>query len=349
MADRTGMCSVGRMAHSDLPATLPGVPALTLRLLAPGERPRFDHLLCTRHYLHSATLVGETLRYVAVAPDGCWLALLAWSSPARRLRSRDRWIGWSDPQRAARLRLVAQNSRFLLLTERVHSPNLASHLLAGCARRLAADWVASHGHPVLVAESFVDPERYEGTCYKAANWIHLGPTGGFARDYRDFYRDRQHPKQLWVHPLHPQACAWLCADSLPPELAAQVPLPPARSPYPSEKLASLWQHYHDQFTDPRVRRGPRHLLATILTIAATATVAGERGPTGFAAFAARLSQPQRRHLRCRPHPTSGQLTVPSEPTFRRTFQRLDRAQFLHLLSAWRAEHEPATRPARAQP
>lgn len=337
------------MALSDLPATRPGVPALTLRLLAPDERARFDDLLRTRHYLHRATLVGETLRYVAVAPDGGWLALLAWSSPARRLRARDRWIGWTEPQRAARLRLVAQNSRFLLLSERADTPNLASHLLAGCTRRLAADWRARHGHPVLVAESFVDPARYEGTCYKAANWIPLGSTGGFARDHRDFYRDRRHPKQLWVHPLHPRARAWLGAESLPPALAAQVPPPPARSPYSAETPAALWQHYHDRLTDPCGRRGPRHLRATILAIAATATVVGERGPVGFAAFAVRLSQPQRRHLRCRPHPTSSRLTVPSEPTFRRMWQRLDRAQFLQVLAAWRAGHEPASLAAGAQP
>jgi len=325
------------------------LPALTLRLIVPAERPRFDQLLCARHYLHHATLVGETLRYLAVDPDGGWLALLAWSSPAQHLRARDRWIGWSERQRAERLCLLAQHSRFLLLSECAHQPNLASHLLAGCTRRLAADWLACHGHPVLVAETFVDPARYAGTCYKAANWIDLGPTGGFARDYRDFYRDAQHPKQLWVRPLHPQARAWLCADSLPPRLAAQVPPPPARSPYGSAQLASLWQRYRDQFTDRQFRRSERHQLATILAIAATATVAGEGGSAGFAAFAARLSQPQRRHLRCRPHPTSGQLTVPSEPTFRRTFQRLDRAQFHQLLATWRAEHEPARLPMGAQP
>ena len=293
------------MAHLNLPPTLSGVPALILRLIHSDERPRFDQLLCERHYLHNATLVGETLRYVAVAPDGSWLALLAWSSPARHLRARDRWIGWSEPQRAARLRLLAQNSRFLLLTARVHQPNLASHLLANCTRRLADDWVAGHGHTVLVAESFVDPERYEGTCYKAAGWISLGPTGGFARDYRDFYLDRQHPKQLWVRALHPQACAWLGRESLPAFLAAQIPAAPPRCPYPSAQLGSLWQYYHDRLTDPRARRGQRHLLATILTLAAAATVTGESTPSGFAEFAGRLSQPQRRHLRCRPHQAEG--------------------------------------------
>jgi hypothetical protein len=321
--------------------TLPsGLPALELRLIRPDERAGFDQVLAERHYLHNATVVGETLRYVALGAEGRWLALIAWASPALHLRPRDRWIGWSEPQRAARLRLVAQNSRFCLLCERATYPNLASHLLARCTRRLADDWLAAHGHTVLVAETFVDPARYEGTCYKAAGWTPLGPTGGFARDYHDFYVDLEHPKQLWVHALHPEACAWLRADALPPEFAAQVPEPPARSPYKSEKLGSLWQRYHDHLTDPRARRGRRHLLATILTIAAAATVTGERGPKGFAKFAALLSQPQRRHLRCVPHKKTGQLVVPSEPTFRRAFKRLDRAQFHELLAGWMAEHDP---------
>jgi hypothetical protein len=317
-----------------------GLPAFELRLIRPDERLRFDEELAQRHYLHNATLVGEAVRYVAVAPGGHWLALIAWSSPALHLRPRDRWIGWSEPQRAARLRLVAQNSRFLLLTERATYPNLASHLLARCTRRLPDDWLAAYGHTVLVAETFVDPDLYEGTCYKAAGWQPLGPTGGFARDHRDYYVDLEHPKQLWVRPLHPQACAWLRADPLPAELAAQLPAPLPRSPYKSAQLASLWQRFHDQLTDPRARRGKRHQLATVLATAAAATVTGERGPKGFAKFAHLLSQPQRRHLRCTPDKKTGELTVPSEPTFRRAFKRLDRARFHELLAEWMAEHDP---------
>lgn len=328
------------MVDADLPPTPPGLPALELRLILPDERARFDQELCTHHYLHDATLVGATLRYVAVAPDGRWLALLGWSSPARHLRPRDRWLGWSEAQRAARLRLIAQNSRFLLLTERHHYPNLASHLLARCTRRLPADWLAAHGHTVLVAESFVDPERFEGTCYKAAGWQALGATGGFARDFRDYYVDLDHPKQLWVRALHPQALVWLSAESLPPDLAAQVPAPAPRCDYKSAQCGALWQRFHDQLTDPRARRGCRHQLSTILTIAAVATVDGERGPKGFAEFAKNLSPPQRRHLRCRPHPHTGELQVPSEPTFRRAFQRLDQTQFHAVLAAWLAEHDP---------
>ena len=328
------------MPDPDSTPTLPGIPAYQLRLIRPDERERFDQTLCERHYLHNATLVGETLRYVAEAPDGRWLALLAWSSAALHLRARDRWLGWSEPQRVARLRLVAQNSRFLLLTERAVYPNLASHLLARCTRRLADDWQAAHGHTVLAAESFVDPERYEGTCYKAAGWIHLGPTGGFARDHRDFYVDIDHPKQLWVRTLHPQALAWLRAETLPARLAGQVPEEVPRSPCPIAELCSLWQRFHDGLTDPRTRRGKRHLLATILTIGAVATVVGKRGPKGFAKFAASLTHPQRRNLRCRPHKKTGKLAVPSEPTFRRAFKRIDYGQFQHVLCDWMAEHDP---------
>jgi hypothetical protein len=113
-----------------------------------------------------------------------------------------------------------------------------------------------------------------------------------------------------------------------------------RCAYQSAQLGSLWQRFHDQLTDPRAPRGRRHLLSTILTIAAVATVAGERGPKGFARFAGELSQPQRRHLRCHPRPQTDELQVPSEPTFRRAFQRLDQVQFHTVLAEWLAAHDP---------
>jgi hypothetical protein len=331
------------MAHTDLtPSEAQLLPQLQVRLIQPEERTRWEQLLGEHHYLHNATLVGQVLRYVATTPDGRWLALLGWASPALHLRPRDRWINWSEPQRVARLALVAQNSRFLLLTERLQFPNLASRVLALCTQRLPDDWRAAFGHPVLVAESFVDPERFAGTCYRAAGWHCLGPTGGFARDYRDFYRDLDAPKQLWVRPLHPHALQWLRAQALPPHLAAQLPETPPRCPYKSAQLDPLWQRFHDRLTDPRARRGKRHLLATIFAIAALATLAGEKGPKGFARFAALLTQPQRRHLRCRPDKHTGRLDVPSEPTFRRAFQRVDRVEFHTVLADWLAEHDPQT-------
>ena len=102
------------MIDSDPALALPGLPALELRLILPDERPQFDQTLCAEHTLHNANLVGETLRYMAVGADGRWLALFGWSSPALRLRLRGGWLGWSEGQRAARLRLIAQNRRFLI-------------------------------------------------------------------------------------------------------------------------------------------------------------------------------------------------------------------------------------------
>jgi hypothetical protein len=329
------------MRPTDLPCSEPVLlKQLKIQLVSPEERPRWDHEVCQHHYLENANLVGEVLRYVVTTADGRWVALLGWSSPAWHLRPRDRWINWSEAQRVARLALVVQNSRFLLLVPREQYPNLASRALTLCTQRLAGDWLSAFGHTVLVAETFVDPDQFVGTCYKAAGWHCLGPTGGFARDYRDFYLDLDTPKQLWVRPLHCQALEWLSAASLPEVLAKQIPEAPPRCTYKSGQLTPLWQRFHDRLTDPRARRGKRHLLATVLSISALATLTGERGPKGFAAFAKKLTQPQRRHLKCRPNKHTGLLEVPSEPTFRRAFKKLDRAQFNDLVADWLADHDP---------
>jgi len=313
---------------------------LEIRLIHPEERPRWDQEIAEHHYLRNAHLVGEVLRYVVSTPEGRWVALLGWSSAAWHLRPRDRWINWSEVQRVTRLALVVQNSRFLLLVPRTRYPNLASRALALCTQRLATDWLSAFGHTALVAETFVDPEQFVGTCYKAAGWQCLGPTGGFTRDYRDYYLDLEAPKQLWVQPLHARALEWHRAVRLPEALAQQLPEAPPRCPYQSRQLTPLWQCFHDRLTDGRARRGKRHLLATVLSIGALATLAGERGPKGFAGFGQNLTQPQRRHLHCRPNKHTGRLDVPSEPTFRRLFKKVDRAQFNELLAQWLADHDP---------
>ena len=139
-----------------------------VRLISPDdaiERDRYRSLIENHHYLKSDTLVGEQLRYVAEV-DGHWLALLSWSAAANHLRDREDWIGWNIMQRRRRLALVANNARFLILPG-VDCPNLASRVLSLCGQQLADDWQRSYGHPVLVAESFVDCQLFRGTCYKA--------------------------------------------------------------------------------------------------------------------------------------------------------------------------------------
>jgi hypothetical protein len=164
------------------------------------EEKLFGSLMPGHHYLGYTQPVGEHLKYLVCA-QGQPVAALAWSSAPRHLGSRDRFIGWSAPQRRAHLHLLAYNTRFLILPW-VKVPHLASHLLARVARRIAADWQALYAHPVYLLETFIDPQRFRGTCYRAANWLSLGLTTGRGKDDQT-NRPNRSLKQLWVYPLRP--------------------------------------------------------------------------------------------------------------------------------------------------
>ena len=167
----------------------------------------FGGLLQGHHYLGYTQPVGEHLKYLVWA-RGRPIACLTWSSAPRHLGPRDRFIGWSAPQRRANLHLLAYNSRFLILPS-VQVPHLASHLLARVARQIAADWQARYAHPVCLLETFIDPERFRGTCYRAANWIYLGLSAGLGKDAKNRVPNRS-LKQLWVCPLRPDFRRQLC-------------------------------------------------------------------------------------------------------------------------------------------
>ena len=140
----------------------------------------FNSLLQQHHYLGYTQPVGEQLKFVVYAA-GRPIACLAWSSAPRHLGSRDRFIGWAAKARLANIGLLAYNTRFLILPW-VVVPHLASHLLGRMARTLSAHWQAVYGHPIYFIETFVDPQRFAGTCYRAANWLHLGVTTGRGKD-----------------------------------------------------------------------------------------------------------------------------------------------------------------------
>ena len=165
----------------------------------PAEK-LFGALMEAHHYLAYTRPVGEHLKYLVYA-QGQPIAALAWSSAPRHLGPRDRFIGWPAPQRRAQIHLLAYNCRFLILPG-VSVPHLASHLLSRVARRIAADWQALYGHPVCLLETFIDPERFAGTCYRAANWIYLGLTTGRGKDDQTNRPNRSF-KELWVYPLRP--------------------------------------------------------------------------------------------------------------------------------------------------
>jgi len=140
------------------------------------EEPLFNNLLERYHYLGYTQPVGEHLKYL-VSVQGRVLGALAWGSASRAVGCRDRFLGWSAQARRRNIRLLAYNTRFLILPW-IEIPHLASHVLGLVARTLSADWQRRYGHPIHFLETFVDPERFRGTCYRAANWIVLGRTTG---------------------------------------------------------------------------------------------------------------------------------------------------------------------------
>jgi hypothetical protein len=141
-----------------------------------GDEALFNSLMEQHHYLQYEQPVGEHLKYLAWA-HGRPIACLAWSSAPRHLGSRDRYIGWSAEARRRNIRFIAYNTRFLILPW-VAVPHLASHILGRMAAVLSDDWQQMYRHPVYFAETFIDPGRFRGTCYRAANWKLLGLTTG---------------------------------------------------------------------------------------------------------------------------------------------------------------------------
>jgi hypothetical protein len=172
----------------------------------PRER-LFNSLIQAHHYLGYTQPVGEQLKYL-VSARGRPIACLAWSSAPRHLGCRDRFIGWSAETRRRNLHFIAYNPRFLILPW-VRLPHLASHLLGRMARRLPEDWQRIYGHPVHFLETFVEPPRFRGTCYLAANWIVLGRTTGRGKDDQTG-RPNRPIKEVLGYPLRRDFRRLLC-------------------------------------------------------------------------------------------------------------------------------------------
>ena len=153
-----------------------------------GEERLFNSLMEEYHYLGYEQPVGEHLKYLVWA-QGRPIACVAWSSAPRHLGSRDRYIGWNAEARRRNIRFIAYNTRFLILPW-VRVPHLASHILGTMTSVLSGDWERMYGHPVYFAETFIDPGRFRGTCYRAANWKFLGLTTGRGKDDQTYKPNR---------------------------------------------------------------------------------------------------------------------------------------------------------------
>jgi len=161
-----------------------------------GDEPLFNSLMEEHHYLGYEQPVGEHLKYLVWA-QGRPVACLAWSSAARHLGSRDRWIGWNQEARRRNIRFIAYNTRFLIFPW-VRIEHLASHILGRMAAQISDDWQRMYGHPIFFLETFVDPERFRGTCYRAANWALLGRTTGRGKQSNSYVPNRSIKEVLGI-------------------------------------------------------------------------------------------------------------------------------------------------------
>jgi hypothetical protein len=309
---------------------------LEVRPVRADEVQRFDQLITEHHYLKSAQLVGEHLRYVAVNPEQ-WMALAAWNGAALHLKARDGFIGWSEEQRRRRLPLVVNNCRLLVLPQG-QCPNLISRFMKLMLRRLCEDWQEHWKHPVALAETFVDPSLYQGTAYKASGWNRLGQTAGWKRSAEDFYQKHERPKQIWVRELLPNACRKLCAPQLPAEWKSVEEKALPRCTAKAREMRSLVEHLRAEVAEVRVKEALAYPMAGFLALIALAMFSGvRRGPQDLADYAASLSQGQLRALGFRTDQHTGRIRCPGESTFKRMLPRIDAAGLERALLRWQEQ------------
>lgn len=302
---------------------------VVLQPVAAAEEARFQSLMDAHHYLGALPKIGHTLWYVATWQDQ-WLALLSFSAAAWKCAARDAWIGWDFRYQYDRLHLIANNSRFLILPEH-HVANLASRVLALSERRLASDWPARFGYPLLLLETFVDPQRFHGTIDRAANWQEVGETRGYRRTRTGYSATTGGAKRVFLRPLQARAQACLSRPVLDPQYRHGAP----HILLSADQMLSLPAFFAD-IPDPRRGQGRRHTLSSVLAIAAAATLCGMRGYKAIGLWAQDLSQQARARFRCRWH--NRRYAVPSRTVIREVLTRVDPDALSRALHDWNLQH-----------
>lgn len=311
------------MSH-DAKTTL-DLDALCVRPVVRSEEPHYRELMQKYHYLGELAKIGETIWYVATHGEN-WTALLNFSAAAWKCAVRDNWIGWDFRHQYDRLKLIANNSRFLILPD-WHRPNLASKVLSLCQRRIARDWQERFGHPLLLLETFVDPKRFQGTIYRAANWTCLGVTKGFSRIRQGYSACPRQPKLVFARPLQADAQKQLSRPILDPHYFKGAP----KMMLTATHMRTL-PDFFTGITDPRRAQGRRHQLPVVLAIAAGAILCGMRGYKAIADWANSLGLKARERFRCRR--VKGRFLVPSESIIRDVIIRVDPKELDTALQAW---------------
>ena len=302
---------------------------IAVRPVSASEEPRYRELMQQHHYLGDLAKIGHTLWYVATYAQE-WIALLTFSASALKCAARDRWIGWDYRHQYGRLKLIANNSRFLILPD-WHRPNLGSKVLALCERRIGGDWLAHFDQPLLLLETFVDTARYHGTLYRAANWSCLGQTQGSRRIQGGYSARDGSPKLVFVRPLRGDAQSQLSRPILNVSYRQEAP----KIMLAIEHMSALPAYFKD-IPDPRRTQGRRHPLPVVLAIAAGATLCGMAGYKAIAGWAQDLGTKARERFGCRIE--NRQRLVPSESVIRDVLIRVDPDALDRALQRWNVDY-----------
>jgi hypothetical protein len=298
---------------------------LQVRPVERSEEGRYQEQMAYHHYLGALPKIGETVWYVATWREH-WVAQLSISACALKCGVRDRWIGWDFRSQYGRLKLIANNSRFLILPH-WHRPNIGSRVLSLTERRIKVDWQTRFCHPLLLLETFVDPQRFHGGVYRAANWLELGLSQGYRRTRQGYSDEARTPKRVFVRPLCRDARARLThsdRERLQLTGASKIMLN-------AQQMRSLPLCF-TTVTDPRRAHGLRHRLPVVLGIATGAILCGMRGYKAISDWAEALGQKARERLGCRRE--NGRYVVPSEFVIRDCLVRIEPGVLDRALNAW---------------
>lgn len=309
---------------------------LTLRVLEKDEFKQADEFFEREHYLGSIKRSGKGLIQV-IEHQGQAVALMDWGPAALKLIDRDQWIGWNGRQRADRRDLIVQNRRFLLLSI-VRMPNLASRCLSMALKTLPSQWQQAYGYKPLLAETFTDIEQFEGTCYKASNWIALGQTKGFKRHRADYYQHHARPKKLWVYPLHPKACELLQSIRLPEAYAKAVnrQSPERDLPLKAAQVRSL-REVLAEVPDPR-KSNRSFPISSMLSLVAMGLLAGCTNLAQIQRYGQFLTHSQRVWLGWPPGKNVKSRKAPSYKALYNLLCKLDSHAYAQTLSRWMQTH-----------
>jgi hypothetical protein len=323
------------MNFEPLVETLPewALREVTLRLAQPDEMAGACAALEREHYLGAPKRAECDVVQLALRGEQV-LAVVVWTRGARKLAARDAWVGWDSRTRGRRVPLLVQNNRFLVLSE-VRQPNLASRVLGLAVAAVPAQWEARTGVRPLLAETFVDPERYQGTCYKAAGWVEVGQTAGCGRHGDDYYVRHDRPKRLWLRPLADDTRERL-REPLEP-IAGEKRRAFGQSPVPVKTATSLADALYS-VADPRRRQGVQFPLHAMLAAAVLAVGCGARTVSDLFRFVQDLTPAQRRALRFRCSPRNRDLVPPpGEGCWRKVLKALEPNQLTRAVVQWQLD------------